>query len=90
MTLQDLKDNRNRIIKRIVTHKADVKKTMEIMAIWMKHAKKFISMDPTLSNIAKITKKAIKDYFKYHYNQTKEECEAAWEASRKEQMANLY
>lgn len=73
MTTQDLKDNRDRIIKSIkfqeITDVTEISKVMSRM-IQMLNWDRFSEAKATMKNIDQLTKEAISAYFKNDYNES--------------------
>lgn len=78
MTLQDLKNNRQRIINNIPMRDA-LKEVMEMMAKRVNYEK---DTKPTLQNIDKLTNEIYHWWLQNRYEPTKEQMEATMEKSR--------
>lgn len=88
MTLQDLKNNRNRII-RSIDNGADVKKVMNQMVIWVENAPEYIKAKPLMKNIDKLVREACENYWKYDYTPTQEAIDATLAEGKRQQMLAL-
>lgn len=66
MTIQDLTNNRDRIIKKIKfqSNAADVKAVMIKMVAWIGSRKDISAMKPTMGNVDKFTKMATDSWLK--------------------------
>lgn len=87
MTVQDLKENRDRIIKAVKNQNADLKWTMEKL-VTMVEWPDYINEKPLMKNIDKMTAKAIDLFFKNGYNRsyTKDQMD---EFNEKRRLENL-
>ena len=71
MKIQDLKNNRNEIIKQIkfqnIIKNSEITKVMNYLVMWIENDKTLLNKKATKKNIATLTKDAIATYFRIDF-----------------------